>query len=133
MKDFFDKPDFGMLFLRVVIGAIVLTHAIMGLMGGVPSLKAYGAAFQPLNITSNPVFWGLSLLLVRAVGSLFFILGLFFRTSCFFVMLSFAIALIYHIDAGHDFLQVTSQAARLFTVYFAFLFIGPGNYTLGAR
>jgi len=133
MKDFFDKPDFGKLFLRVVLGAIVLTHAIVGLMGGVPALKAYGAAFQPFHITSNPVFWGLLLLLIRAVGSLCFMLGLFFRSACFMVTLSFAVALVYHINAGHDFLSVTSGAARLFAVYFAFLFIGPGSYTLGGR
>lgn len=133
MKDFFDKPDFGKLFLRVVLGAIVLTHAIVGLMGGVPALKAYGAAFQPFHITGNPVFWGLLLLLVRAVGSLCFMLGLFFRSACFMVTLSFAVALVYHINAGHDFLSVTSGATRLFAVYFAFLFIGPGSYTLGGR
>jgi len=59
-------------------------------------------------------------------------LGLFYRPTCIFLLITMVMASLYHLSAG-DGIAVASRAMEMGIVFFGLLFVGPGKYSLDKR
>ena len=120
--------NFGLLVMRAGLGAMMIVHGLPKLTH--PEKWAdLGAAMGNLHIHFIPAFWGFMCALTETVGGLFCILGLWFRLVALFMVFNFVVAALSHIYGG-DGIAEAAHAIELSFVFFGFLFIGPGNYSV---
>jgi putative oxidoreductase len=121
--------DFGLLLLRVGIGAMFVMHGLPKLMGGPDKWTQLGGAMQYLGISFLPIAWGLAAALSEVVGGLLLVFGLLFRPACLFLTLTMAVAANMHLGKGEG-LMAASHAIELGLLFFSLLFIGPGRFSV---
>lgn len=121
--------EFGLLALRLGIGAMFIVHGWPKLMGGPGKWEKVGLAMQFAGVHAVPTFWGLAAALSEFVGGLCLILGLFFRPACLLLAITMGVAANMHLGKGEG-LLAASHAIELGVLFFSLLFIGPGRYSV---
>jgi putative oxidoreductase len=114
--------EFGLLLLRLGIGAMFLYHGWPKLVGGPEKWEKVGLAMQFAGVHAVPIFWGLA-------AALSLILGLFFRPACLLLTITMGVAANMHFGKGEGILAA-SHAIELGILFFSLLFIGPGRYSV---
>lgn len=120
--------DFGLLLLRLVIGAMFVWHGWPLLTGGPHKWLALGAIMKSLGITFSPVFWGFMAAFSHVVGGALFALGLFLRLATLLLAATMGLATFELLHKGEPFAR-WSEPAAMTVVFIAFLFIGAGRYS----
>jgi putative oxidoreductase len=122
--------DWGLLFLRVALGAFYLyVHGWPKLAGGVHTWREIGMATHYVGIHFLPVFWGLMAALSETLGCVLVILGFLFRPACIGIFITLLVASAMHLGR-HQGLDTAAQAIELAILFFSLLFIGPGKYSV---
>ncbi|HXV21874.1 MAG TPA: DoxX family protein [Desulfuromonadales bacterium] len=121
--------EFGLLLLRLGIGAMFLYHGWPKLVGGPEKWEKVGLAMQFAGVHAVPTAWGLAAALSEFAGGLCLILGLFFRPACLLLTITMAVAANMHLGKGEGILAA-SHAIELGILFFSLLFIGPGRYSV---
>jgi putative oxidoreductase len=124
--------DFGLLIIRVGLGAMFIYHGYPKLMGGPEKWAAVGSATKYVGITFAPVLWGLLAALIEAAGGMFIIFGLAFRPVCLLLAINMAIAALSHLGQGQG-LSAASHAIEDGIVFLGLLVIGPGKYSVDRK
>ena len=124
--------DTGILILRIGYGIMFIGHGFPKLEGGPDTWTLYGETMRNVGIHTAPLFWGFMAGLAESGGGLLFMLGLLFRPACLLLLLTMVLATINHLAQGDGFIPV-SHPVEVGLVFLAFLFIGPGQYSLDAR
>jgi putative oxidoreductase len=124
--------DFGLLILRVGLGAMYLTHGAPKLMGGPAMWVKVGSAMGYVGMHAVPVFCGFMAAASEFLGAICLILGLFFRPACMFMTITMAVAASMHLGKG-DGLNVASHAIENGIVFIGLIFIGPGKYSIDRK
>lgn len=125
----FKKPDFGLLVMRLVLGASFVTHGLTKFMGGTSTLEQLGKVMAVFGIHEFPVFFGGMAALFEVIGGILVFLGYKFRFG------AAAIAFILLVGIYSTFVTTPSFAKlawplELFAVFFGLIFIGPGKYSI---
>ena len=123
--------DTGILIRRIGYGIIFIGHGFPKLDGGPDTWAMYGETMRNVGIYSVPLFWGFMAGLAEFGGGVLFMLGLLFRPVCGLLLLTMTFATINHLTQGDWFIPV-SHPVEVGLVFLAFLFIGPGPYSLDA-
>ncbi|MBN1256490.1 MAG: DoxX family protein [Planctomycetes bacterium] len=124
--------DFGLLVLRIGIGAAFIKHGYPKLFEGtVESWTALGSNMSIVGITFAPAFWGFMAAFSEAVGGLALVLGIWVRPAAFLMLITMGIATAMHIKGGGDF-NVYSHALKMAVVFLAIFIAGGGKYAIGA-
>ena len=126
----FVKPDFGLLVLRIFLGALIFWHGFDQCLGGSDRFIGLGKAITYIGVNCCPLFWGIMAALSQLVGGVFFILGFLFRLACLFLIVTMFVATVMHYHMGHSFLGVTSRPLEMGIVYLGLFFIGPGKFSI---
>lgn len=121
--------DFGLLLLRLGIGAMFVMHGLPKLLGGPEKWTQLGGAMQYLGIGFMPLVWGLAAALSEFVGGILLAIGVLFRPACLFLTATMAVAATMHLGKGEG-LMGAAHAIELGILFFALLFIGPGRYSV---
>ncbi len=121
--------DYGLLLLRLGVGAMFLAHGAPKLLEGPGKWEHLGGAMGYLGVYAMPVAWGLAAALSEFFGGLCLILGWFFRPACLLLGLTMAVAANMHLGKGEG-LLAASHAIELGLVFFSLLFVGPGRFSL---
>lgn len=129
MSDVFDKPNFGLLMIRVSVGVMFMTLGGQKLMGSVKDLEEIGKAIEVLGVTQYHLFFGIVVSLAEAVGGFLIALGLQFRITATFMMFTMLVGVLYLHNSGADFIRVT-RPFELMAVFLGLLFTGPGKYSV---
>lgn len=122
----------GLLLLRVGLGAMMMTHGVPKILGGVKMWEGVGSAMENIGISFFPVFWGLMAALVESVGGFLFLIGLAFRPVCLLLACVMLIAALNHF-AGGEGLSGASHAMELGFVFLGLMFVGPGKYSVDKK
>lgn len=122
----------GQLFLRIGLGALMIVHGYPKLLGGPDMWKQIGGSMANIGVHFAPTFWGFMAGASEAIGGALFLLGLWFRPACLFLMFTMIMAALHHFKAGQG-LGQASHAIELAVVFFAMLFIGPGKYSMDKK
>lgn len=130
----FKKPDTGLLIIRVSTGLSMVLLGLPKFLGGSDMLTKVGGAMEIYHITFAPLVWGLLAATVEVVGGVLFALGILFRPVAFllfFTMLTAFLSMQPSIDVNA--FGTFSHPWMLMWLFLGMLFVGPGNYSLGAK
>lgn len=131
LKNFFEKhKDLGLLVLRLGVGiSFLLVHGLPKIKGGPELWTKIGGAMSNLGITFAPTFWGFMAAASEFGGGLLILLGLFTRTSSFFLAFTMFVAAATHLSRMDPWGRVF-HPLELMCVFIALMFIGAGKYSL---
>ena len=124
--------DFGLLVMRVGLGAMMITHGYPKLIAGPAKWKALGGAMANLGIHDFPTFWGFMGGFAEGVCGLLVVIGLFFRPACALIVFTMIVAALSHFGKG-DGLQGAGHAIDLALAFFGMMFVGPGRFSIDRR
>jgi len=127
--------DAGVFVLRVGIGlTMLLLHGYGKITGGSETWAMLGSNMSHLGISFAPKFWGFMAAFAEFFGSLFLVLGIFFRPAAAILAFTMIVAMSRHLSlpagepgAGWN---GASHALELCLVYVALFLTGPGRFSL---
>ncbi len=70
------RRDIGLLLLRLVLGAVMISAGIPKLLGGTEMWTAVGSAMGGLGVTFAPAFWGFMAMFAELVGGAAILVGI---------------------------------------------------------
>lgn len=129
LKEMFDKPNFGLLAIRVIVGAIFMGFGIPKLMNGVSQWTMLGGAMSIFGVTAYPAVFGFVASLSEALGGLLIVLGFQFRVATIALFFTMFVASCFLYTQGHDFMAI-SRPVELMAVFLGLTFVGPGKYSV---
>jgi len=118
-----------LLLLRMGLGTMMMMHGYPKLSGGVAKWEKLGSAMSAIGIKVFPVVWGFMAAITESVGGLFFLLGLFFRPTSFFLLFTMVVATAMHLKDGETVMDA-SHSIELGIVFLSMFIIGPGKYSV---
>jgi putative oxidoreductase len=129
--------EFGLLLLRLGLGAAFVLHGGPKLFGGPEVWAGLGKAMAAVGIDVLPVFWGFMAAFAECFGGVFMILGLFFRPAVILLAITMTVATVKHsaetpakpTSRWEHFMQVTIRPLELAVVFYGLIFIGPGRFS----
>lgn len=124
--------DLGLLVVRVGLGLSFVAHGWPKLVGGPETWERFGRAMKSLGVTFAPTFWGLCAALAETFGGVLLVLGLATRPASALLAFTMLVALLSHLDAGHDFIE-SSHSLEALVVFVGLVLTGPGRFALDAR
>tara|TARA_B100001248_G_scaffold261719_1_gene253865 strand:+ start:19580 stop:19990 length:411 start_codon:yes stop_codon:yes gene_type:complete len=128
--NFFAKPNFGLLLLRILLGAMMVMHGVPKFLGGSALLTEIGQKMAVLGITFAPLFWGFCAALLETLGGVLLVLGFLFRPTALLFVFMFTVNAYYLCNTGADFLNATAYPLEMAIVFLGLLFIGPGKLSV---
>ena len=133
MKEFFKKPDVGLLIIRIGLGLFMMNHGLAKFMGGTGSLESVGKGMSVFGIAIFPLFFGVIAALIEFLGGFLFLIGFKFRIAAglLFVVMVVATSFMYDANAASGFAVFNKIAwpAELGLVFLGLLFVGPGKFS----
>lgn len=121
--------DFGLLFLRVGLGAMFVGHGAPKLLGGPAMWEKIGKAMANLGIDFMPTAWGLLAALAEFGGGILIAAGVLYLPACLAMFFTMVVACVTHISNGDGF-GTTSHAAEAGIAFLAMALIGPGPWRI---
>jgi putative oxidoreductase len=121
--------NFGLLILRIGLGAMMILHGKDKLMGGVTTWTELGSAMHTFHIDFWPAVWGFLCAVTETIGGLFCMLGLWFRLVSLLLFLNFVVATTQHVTSIST-ISEGAHAIELVAIFFGLMFIGPGIYSV---
>ncbi|RFZ82897.1 DoxX family protein [Mucilaginibacter terrenus] len=124
--------DFGLLVIRVGLGAMFIYHGYPKLMGGPQLWAGLGGSMKYVGINFAPIFWGFMAGVIESVGGLLLVLGLLFRPACLFLLINMVVAAMSHLGKGQG-LGEAAHAIEDGVMFLGLFIIGPGRYSVDRR
>ena len=121
--------NFGLLFLRVMIGASFIYNHGFKKITHPERWKDIGGNMALLNIHFAPEFWGFMAAFAEFFGATFLILGLFSRVAALMLAFTMLIAFL----GGFAEKEFNSYAFAMLVVFISLIIIGPGRFSLDAK
>ncbi|MCB9094989.1 MAG: DoxX family protein [Halobacteriovoraceae bacterium] len=118
----------GLLVIRLGIGISMMAHGIPKLFSP-EKWEFLGSQMTNLGVNFGFQIFGFLAGFAEGVGGLLIVLGLFFRFANAALVFTMIVAVMYHINLGHDFNQ-TSHAVELLVVFVGLMLTGPGTLSL---
>lgn len=126
---------FGVLLLRLGIGALVAFHGFPALVGGSEAWTEIGKGAAILHIPEIPFLLlslGLASAILQTIGGLCLAIGLFTRGAALLLAIAASIALA-NIVAAHDFSLNFFAHLQVTLLLYALVFIGPGRLSFDRK
>jgi len=121
--------NFGLFVMRVGTGVMLFLHGLPKLTGGPEKWESLGHSMSNVHITFFPVFWGFMSAITESIGGIFCVLGLWFRLVSLLMFINFIVAILT-LWAGGKGIMGSSEAIELCFVFFGFIFLGAGSYSV---
>lgn len=118
-----------LLLLRIGIGIMMMMHGYPKLSGGIEKWEKLGSAMTAIGVKVLPTLWGFMAAITESIGGLFFVLGLFFRPTSFFLLFTMVVATAMHLKDGETIVDA-SHSIELAVVFLSMFIIGPGRYSV---
>lgn len=121
--------DFGLLLFRLGFGlSFVYAWGWAKMTAGPKGWTKLGEAMKVVGIDFLPVFWGFMGAFSECVGCALFALGFLFRPACMLMCCTMGVAIMVNLNG--DGFPKAWQAIHYALIFFCFLFIGPGRYSV---
>ncbi len=132
LETIFIRRDFGLLVLRVGLGGFMAAHGWGKVLGGPETWQKLGGAMRHIGLSGEMLFtaFGLAGTLAEFLGGILLLIGLYTRTSAFFLLCTMIVAALEVNSRGGDFLMTTARPLELAVVFLALMFIGSGRYAV---
>ena len=129
-KKFFEKDNFGKLFLRLSIGSYFIASGVKYFAGGWIFLRSLGEIFKFLGLNFWPGFWGVVSATILILSGMSFLIGFFFRINCAILSLIFLLKTLvsWFLDKNYWNVEFLFNL-NLFFILISFIFIGAGQFS----
>ncbi len=124
--------EHGLLFLRVGLGTMFVTHGWPKLAGGSAQWAKLGKSMKYVGVDFAPEIWGFLAGISELGGGVLLALGLLFRPACLALLGTMIVAAMSHLGRGQS-LLAASHAIEDGIIFAALALIGPGAYAIDAR
>jgi putative oxidoreductase len=124
--------NFGLLIIRVGLGAMFIYHGFPFLGGGIKRWEELGSATKYAGIHFWPVVWGLLAAATETFGGFLLIIGLAFRPVCLLLLINLVVAALFHFGNGQG-LDGAAHAIEDAVMFAGLLFLGPGKYSMDKK
>lgn len=136
LKRLLQQQSFGLLMLRLALGATMIAYGVPKFLGGAQYLTQVGGAMQYMGVPFGYQFFGMLAALTEVVGGFMLIIGAYFRVSC--VMLAFVMAVAAlsqkaGLPANHtptDFIMAVMHPLSMCLIFLSVMFLGPGRLSV---
>ena len=127
------KINFGLLFMRLGLAAVLLIHALPKLFDGTAAWKTFWKSLEFESIGLPGVIMGFAILLIESIGALSLLSGYFFRVAC--ALLSFLYGLYFfgYFYYKSGYVTLTLWSLGLAVVFFGLIYVGPGRYAVSVK
>ena len=125
------QSNFGLLFMRLGLAAVLLIHSLPRLFAGSPSWQSVGITLGFINIGVPQTILGFVMLLLEALGAVSLMFGYFFRIACIILFILFALYSFNYFRIGYQTLMLCT--AGLASVFFGLIYVGPGRYSIAVK
>lgn len=123
------STDWGLLIIRLVLGAAFIMHGYPKIAGGPEMWTSIGLTMKTLHIDFAPVFWGLMASLAEFAGGVCLVLGFLFRPALALMIFTMFVAA-FSTYAGGGGYNDYSHAAEDGIIFLGLFIAGPGKYAL---
>lgn len=135
IKSLFQRPDLGLLIIRLALAAILMMAGWNKFSGGEGVLNAVGANIKVIGLevgTNNVVtlFFGIMAAGSELLGGALLLVGLLVRTSTFILMGTMTVATLTKYQSSGGDLTQTGYPLVVLLVLLGLLFTGPGRICL---
>ena len=123
------NTDYGLLIIRIGIGAAFLMHGYPKISGGMAKWEMIGKAMANIGIGFAPAFWGFMAAFAEFAGGICLIIGFCFRPATAALLFTMFVAGFMHYTNGDGF-NGYSHALENAVVFLGLFIAGPGKYAL---
>lgn len=127
-----NQLHFGLLVLRLAIGAAFIAHGLPKLKAGPEGWVKIGGAVSNLGIDFGHQIFGLAAGLAEAGGGFLIAIGLLTRLACLPLLFTMIVATTRHLSGGEGFMGA-AHAIEDGIIFLALLITGPGRYSVDAK
>lgn len=120
--------DFGILLLRIGIGAMMIWHGFPKMKGGPDLWAKVGSSMSAFGVHDFPTFWGFMAAFAETVGGLLVLIGFLFRPALLLLIITMSVAAIQSYKG--DGMMGANHPLELGIVFLALFFTGPGKYSV---
>ncbi len=122
--------DFGLLFLRVGLGVMMILHGWPKLAGGEAVWVKVGGAMEHLGIAFLPAVWGFLAAVAETLGGFLLVIGFLTRPAALALtgVMAVATLMVYRTSGGE--FREWSHPAEVGIVCLAIVLIGAGRYSV---
>ena len=127
------KMNFGLLFMRLGLAAVLLIHALPKLFDGTAAWNKFWMSLEFESIGLPGTIMGFAILLIESIGALSLLCGYFFRVAC--ALLSFLYGLYFfgYFYYKSGYVTLTLWSLGLAVVFFGLIYVGPGRYAVSVK
>lgn len=135
IKSVFQKPDLGLLIIRIGLGVVLAINGWNKFSAGAPTLHAVGAnvKFIGLHIgTENAftLFFGIAAAGSELIGGILLSVGWLFRTATALLIVTMLVATLTTYNASHGDLNQFGYPMVIGLALLGLLFTGPGRISI---
>lgn len=135
VRSLFQQPEFGLLWLRLSVGLLMINYGVPKLMGGTETLSAVGQNIAVLGIPApegsvNALIFGLMAALSQVLGGVAFIVGFIFRPAAFFLFATMSVATIMKIQTSGADISEYGHPLLMGLMIFGLFWTGPGRLSI---
>jgi putative oxidoreductase len=124
--------DFGLLLMRVGLGAAYVIHGSSKMFGGPQKWSELGGSMQHLGlgVDLGPLtIWGFLAAFAEFAGGILLILGFLFRPAALLLLFTMVVATVMLFKTGQDY-NTFSHPLKMALVFLGLLFVGAGRYSI---
>jgi putative oxidoreductase len=119
---------FGLLVLRIGIGAMMIWHGFPKMIGGPDMWAKVGSSMAIFGVHDFPTFWGFMAAFAETVGGLLFLIGFLFRPALLLLIITMSVAALQSYKGNG--MMGANHPIELGIVFLAMFIIGPGKYSI---
>ena len=127
------KMNFGLLFMRLGLAAVLLIHALPKLFDGTAAWKKFWMSLEFESVGMPGVFIGFAFLVIETVGALSLLSGYFFRACCTLLSILYGLYFFGYFYYKSGYVTLTLWSLGLAAVFFGLIYVGPGRYAVSVK
>ncbi len=135
VKALFARPEFGLLVIRVSVGALLAYYGLMKFLDGKERLAGLGKAIENVGIpapdgTPMPLFFGIMAAAAELAGGILLVVGFLFRPAAALLVFVMTVATVTTYAMSEGDLTRWGHPLIFTLVLFGLLFTGPGRISI---
>ena len=127
------RMNFGLLFMRLGLAAVLLIHALPKLFGGTAAWKKFWMSLEFESIGLPGVIMGVAILVIETIGALSLLSGYFFRVACTLLSILYGLYFFGYFYYKSGYVTLTLWSLGLAAVFFGLIYVGPGRYAVSVK
>ncbi len=121
--------NFGIMFLRISIGVMMILHGLPKMAGGEETWRAIGSNVKYFGIEGGYVYFGMLAGITEVIGGFLLAIGLVNTVAAIMLLIPMTVATVMQANTDGSYVSIAHPLKTGF-VFIALLITGPGKYSI---